>query len=66
MIYEQWDCDEGHYCPTDSLVQIPCPRGTFRDNPAGSLPTSVDDCENAPAGSYSDREGMTSDMIAEN
>ena len=45
-IYEKSDCREGHYCPSDSKVQIPCPRGTYRD--AGGLPTAVTDCLDAP------------------
>ena len=30
-IYQTAVCDAGHYCPTDSLLMIPCPRGTYRD-----------------------------------
>ena len=44
MIYQKHDCKEGHYCPAGSLHQVPCPRGTYRDNPAGSPPTAVTDC----------------------
>lgn len=65
-IYEKHDCDEGHYCPADSNLQVPCPRGTYRDNPAGSPPVDVTHCLDATQGYYSDREGMTSAMLAEN
>lgn len=66
MIYEKHACREGHYCPTNSLIQVPCPRGTYRDNPAGSPPSTVAACQNAPPGQYADTEGQTSAMIAKN
>ena len=43
-IYEKSECEEGHYCPSDSKVQIPCPRGTFRDHTPGDEPKLITDC----------------------
>lgn len=65
-IYQTAACDAGHYCPTDSLLMIPCPRGTYRDLSDNTPATTVSACINAGAGYYADREGMTSTMISEN
>ena len=65
-IYEKYDCTEGHYCPSGSLIEVPCPRGTYRNSDGAETPDNVSACLAAPAGKYSDREGMTLDMIADN
>mmetsp|Transcript_62220 Transcript_62220/g.85950 ORF Transcript_62220/g.85950 Transcript_62220/m.85950 type:complete len:213 (+) Transcript_62220:3802-4440(+) len=52
---EQTLCTIGHYCPPGSSVQVPCPKGTFRDNTQGMDTT---DCGKCPAGTYCPTEGM--------
>ena len=63
-VYEQSECEEGHYCPTGSKLQVPCPRGTYRDHSSGDTPTEITGhCLDSPTTFYADREGMTLAMI---
>ena len=59
LIYDKVACAAGHYCPTDSLLMIPCPRGTYRDLNDNTPADSVAKCSPSAAGFYADREGMT-------
>lgn len=50
-------CDPGYYCPagSSSSKQVPCPKGTFRSIPLGSVP---DDCTICTSGGFCNTTGL--------
>jgi hypothetical protein len=49
-------CPAGYYCPTGTVIPLPCPPGTFSAIAGG---TSVESCELCAADSYQTLEGQT-------
>ena len=46
-------CDKGYYCPSGSIAQIPCPKGTF------SSQYNAGSCLLCPSGSYANQTAST-------
>ncbi|KAF6736840.1 hypothetical protein FQA47_014055 [Oryzias melastigma] len=49
-------CPVGHYCPPDSSASIPCPSGTYAEQPGGE---TVQHCQPCEAGSFCKKTGLS-------
>ena len=57
IIYTGRPCSEGNYCPSESILDLACPDGTFLQTTLGA---QLSDCNPCPAGQYCPNIGQNS------